>query len=140
MWFEPIQMVDTTAIEKFEESFDFRIPVEFREFLYEHNGAQASEIPFPTEKGIRNLTQILDFRVKQENRSDSASCAWDTNLRMRPILTRRRICFGKAGRHLICMERQRRDRKIVVWNHITQKFEPSELSVDEFIRTLTKGA
>ena len=137
MWFDQVQLQDPKEIEQFEEAFRFLFPPAFRSYLMELNGARGSQILIPTDLAQRPVTAILDFRKGCQVGSESA---WNMNRIMRQIRSEKRVVFGRSGRHLLCMERNRRDRNIVLWNHITQKFEPVTVSVEEFIEQTKKGA
>lgn len=137
MWFDSVQLQDTKEIEQFEDAFRFLFPPEFRAYLTDLNGARGSQIEIPTTSGYRSVTGILDFRKAYQLEHNSA---WNMNRIMRQIRSEKRVVFGRAGRHLLCMERNRRNRSIVLWNHATQKFEPVTVSVEEFIHSTKRGA
>lgn len=131
MWYAMTPMETTADIQQFEEAFRFSFPSRFREFLALHNGAKATDILFLTPMGERPLTEMLDFRAG--NTRCTADSAWEVNRRLRSTLGVRRVAFAKSNRHLICMERVQRNRTIVVWNYITQTFEPITVPLEDFI-------
>lgn len=131
MWHNRAFMEDTTSLEQFEGKFRFTFPYAFKEFLFENNGAKATNVRIQTPTGRRTVTALLDFNAGSSH--EDRDSAWEVNRRLRGVLTPRRAAFAKVDRHFLCMERTQRQRSLVVWNYLTQKFEPVELSVDEFL-------
>ena len=123
----PISSAELTA---FEDHFDFRITPVFRTWLLEHNAGFPKNIELPTTKRMREFRRVLDF----SNRTGKLE-AWKCTERCRDSLGSTRIPFGfDAGGNFVCLERHYRHQQIVVWNHITDEFEPCLLDIPTFIK------
>lgn len=131
MWYGHTFVKDPTALEQFEERFRFTMPEQFKDFLFENNAARASDISVTTSVAVRPVTALLDFNT--EDHSSTPTSAWAVNKRLRSILGPKRVAFACSNSHYLCMERQYRQRCLVVWNYMTQRFEPVQISVDEFL-------
>lgn len=131
MWYAAAPILDAREIESFESVFRFAFPPGFREFLSQKNGAKASDVVLITAAGPRHVTRILDFR--QARASRSADSAWAVNRRLRSTLSARRVVFARSNHHLVCLERVQKTRRIVIWNYITQSFEPVLVPWEAFL-------
>lgn len=125
-------MRKTDSLEEFEKKFRFTMPENFKEFLFYNNGASVTGVALPTPAGERFITQLLNFDA--DDKSVIVSSAWAVNQRLRSILDARHIIVGMCNSHFLCMERDQRQRKLVIWNYLTQKFEPVNLSIEEFLK------
>lgn len=132
MWFNSVFLEDPMALESFEEKFYFKIPEDFKDFLFLNNAATANGVEIQTSACTRTITSLLDFTPEKDYSGKNS--AWLTNRRLRGAIGPKAIAFASAGNHYLCMQRNYRERYLAVWNYITQKFEQIQMSPEEFLK------
>lgn len=131
-WYD-IKPVEEKELHNFEDAFCFRISEPMRGYLLRHNGGRPVSGTFPTTERARKLEQFLNFSKEGDPRFD----AWAVNKRLRSELGGTRIAIGiDTLGNFVCIERHYRHQKVVVWNHLTGKFEPSLLDIPVLLRAL----
>ena len=131
MWRE-IRPLASEQLSDFEREFDFKINPDFREFLLDHNNGAPAGVYIPTRTKKRRIHKFLDFADHS-----SSEGAWAVNLRLREEVGEKRIIFGvDALGNFLCLERNYRKQKVVLWNHLTDEFEPCLLEIPAFLREI----
>lgn len=119
-------------LHSFENAFKFKFTEDLRGFLLLHNAGIPSPGLFPTLNRERKLAQLLDLR-KGTGKQD----AWSVNERLRDLIGPKRIIIGQDSQNnFVCVERNQRQQKIVLWNHITDQFEECLLDIPVFLRQI----
>lgn len=131
MW-SNLSPITNTQMNLFESHFSFRINPPLRDFLLDHNGGTPTPGIFPTNIRNREIAYLLDFR---ESRSDKS--AWTVNQRVRRLIGPKRLVIGVDSLgNFICIEREHKQQEIVVWNHVTNKFEKAQWNIPVLLQSL----
>lgn len=124
--------VESAVLREFEMHFKFRIHPAFREYLSIHNAGFPSPGTFPTIVRERKMESFLDFTDRY-----TSGGAWKVNERLREKIGPKRIIVGTdSSANFICIERDYQEQYIVVWSHVTGKFERCLLDIPGFIRLI----
>lgn len=131
MW-RNITELQEDMLQEFEKHFSFLLHGTLHAFLLTHNYGCPSPGRFPTDIKDRKISSLLDFSSKTGDRS-----AWAVNERLRKQIGPQRIIIGidSLGNY-ICVERKYQEQRIVLWNHITNCFEPCQWEISEFLRNV----
>lgn len=124
--------VEEKTVSDFENTYHFRIDPVLRQFIIDHNNGIPSPGTFLTTVRERKLERLLDF-------DDTATeqGAWAINKRLREKIGEKRIIIGiDANSNFVCVERNYKQQYIVVWNHITGKYERCVAAIPVLIRVL----
>lgn len=114
----------------FETKFGFRICGPMRTFLLENNAGFPTPGLFPTTVRERKLSFLLDF-----SNTSHPDGAWAINARLRNQIGPKRIIIGRdtLGNY-VCIEREHKQQRIVLWNHVTNDFELCLWDIPMFLR------
>lgn len=133
MWhyISTVPLPSEELLEAFERKFYFRIPEGLKKFLCACNGGQpvppAPGAAYNTSIGERSIRHLLSFNP------DDAMNAWDVNRKMRETLGPRRIAFAVDNKgDLLCLQRDHKQRSLVMWSFQTFRFENVEICLGEF--------
>ena len=131
MWRHTLPL-DNLTLSEFERTFSFRIEPVFRSFLLEHNCGCVTPGVFSTVKCERKLWQLLNFADRT-----GTDGAWAINKRLQEQLGPMRIVVGLDIKgNFVCLEREHKRQKIVVWSHLSGEFEESILDIPAFLRVI----
>ncbi len=126
-----VKPLKETTIKQFEDKFDFHFCPEIRQFLLQNNAGSSNGSIFTT-KMMRTFSCLYDF---SENATSNS--AWEINRRLRNRIGEKRIIIGKdVQKNYICVERNRREQKIVVWSHVSNEFDPCLMPTSEALALL----
>jgi hypothetical protein len=126
-----VKPLNESILQAFEEKFDFHFTTKMRQFLLLNNGGVSSGA-FYTVAMQRTFSSLLDFEDKT-----SPSGAWAINRRLRKQIGEKRIIIGMdSQKNYICVERNRREQKIVVWSHVTNMFDSCLHDIPSFLSFL----
>ena len=119
-----------SQLSSFEKAFRFTFHHDLQAFLKAHNAGSTTSGIFPTAVRERELVQLFDFSDQQDKKG-----AWGINKAHRKALTEKRIIIGTDNLgNYVCVEREHKQQKIVVWNHVTDQFEPCLWDISMFSR------
>lgn len=129
MWRNVIE-ISRTQLRSFETHFRFTFHSDLGAYLLTHNNGSVAPGIFPTAVRERKLDRLLDL-----SDSENEKGAWAVNKRLRKLIGPQRIIIGiDAQGNYVCVERDYRQQKIVVWNHVTDAFEDCLWDIPAFLR------
>lgn len=115
MWRNCIPL-DPNTFSTFEKAFAFRVAEPLRNFLLTYNGGKTHQCTLTTAVKERRVAALLDF--------SEGGNAWEINRRMRKILGERYIVIGiDHSENFICVQRELRQQRLAVWNHVSGELE-----------------
>lgn len=130
MW-RNIHLLTDLEMRHFEEHFAFTVTPPLRQFLIDHNGGYPSSGSFPTVVRERKLEYLLNFA------DPSSRGAMEINRRLRKHLGPKMIVIGcdDLGNY-VCVQRDYKQQNIVLWNHVTNMYEPCLWDIPTFLRNI----
>ena len=129
MWYGA-SVLSFAQLNLFEKHFQFTFDPALHTFLLEHNGGSVSPGVFPTAVRERRLVKLLDFSSQEDKKG-----AWQINAKHRNLITEKRIIIGTDDKgNYVCVEQDYRHQMIVVWNHLTDSFEPCLWEIPAFLK------
>lgn len=131
MWMG-IKPLSRQSLTDFEKTFKFNINPVFREYLLDHNGGIPTPGTFVTAVKERKIDRLLDFSDRY-----SPAGAWAVNHRLRDEIGEKRIIIGTDSMgNFICLERDYKKQRFVLWNHLTGNYEENIMDISAVLRVI----
>lgn len=134
LWEDVIPLEDRKLIDAYEEKTGFRFPESFRACVCAHNAGSPQKPVFgPKDRVFHRLysfNQDDKSSIWKQNDWNGRQRDWNTDGQAEPYIAFGDTCFGDW----VCFDR--RDGKIVLFDHDTCAVETEAENFDEFINSL----